>query len=101
MVAAGAVVTRDVPAYAIVKRNPARIAGYNTERATPLTTVKKSALPEGRLQGVDFFRLIKALDLRGDLLAVGILTQNEQSKGTVERGSLRLMRFLFRSLTVP
>lgn len=71
MVAAGAVVTRDVPAYAIVKGNPARIGGYvgdsvvdvhaatvlpKGEKITPLGVGKAS------LHRLDTFR-----DLRGSL----------------------------------
>jgi UDP-2-acetamido-3-amino-2,3-dideoxy-glucuronate N-acetyltransferase len=36
MVAAGAVVTRDVPAFAIVRGNPARVSGWACQCGLPL-----------------------------------------------------------------
>lgn len=70
MIAAGAVVTRDVPSYAIVKGNPARISGYTQEREVVPPPLPIAEVPTARMKGVDFVRLIKATDLRGDLLAV-------------------------------
>lgn len=70
MIAAGAVVTRDVPSYAIVKGNPARISGYTQERGVVQPPIPVAEVPMSRMKGVDFVRLIKATDLRGDLLAV-------------------------------
>lgn len=68
MVAAGAVVTRDVPAYAIVKGNPARVSGYTRQ----FNRSDKPGEPslESDMDGVSFIRLTTASDLRGDLLAV-------------------------------
>ena len=68
MVAAGAVVTRDVPAYAIVKGNPARITGYVQDRQAAPVTLPQLVLPTQKMSGVGFVKLIKASDLRGDLL---------------------------------
>jgi acetyltransferase-like isoleucine patch superfamily enzyme/dTDP-4-dehydrorhamnose 3,5-epimerase-like enzyme len=68
MVAAGAVVTRDVPAYAIVKGNPGRISGYTHELKKPSTALVQTSLPEVTMSGVSFVELIKTSDMRGDLL---------------------------------
>lgn len=70
MVAAGAVVTRDVPPYAIVKGNPARISGYTCEREFNAPAAMDQKLPMARMSGVQFIQLTKVSDLRGDLLAV-------------------------------
>ncbi len=73
MVGAGSVVTRDVPPYAIVAGNPARIIGYaGTDSASPEAgiTVKDSS-PSAR--GTVDFRIVKlqqATDLRGSLAAL-------------------------------
>jgi len=72
-VAAGAVVTRDVPAWAIVQGNPAQITGYVGARALqPIRTV--IAAPEtgslrGSVRGVTIHRLPLVQDLRGFLSA--------------------------------
>jgi UDP-2-acetamido-3-amino-2,3-dideoxy-glucuronate N-acetyltransferase len=75
MIAAGAVVTRDVPPYAILKGNPARISGYTNETGVVPSSATVADLPTAQMKGVDFVKLIKASDLRGDLLAVELERQ--------------------------
>jgi len=80
MVGAGAVVTHDVPARAIVSGNPARIVGYvDTKRgaAAPATVVPadESAIRETSVDGVTVHRLPVFADLRGSL-AVGEFPQH-------------------------
>jgi acetyltransferase-like isoleucine patch superfamily enzyme/dTDP-4-dehydrorhamnose 3,5-epimerase-like enzyme len=70
MIAAGAVVTRDVPPYAIVKGNPARISGYTYEHEVAAAAHATGELQRKQMLGVGFVKLKKASDLRGDLLAV-------------------------------
>ena len=72
MVAAGAVVTRDVPAYSIVQGNPARIAGYDTTSApTSGTPPLEGKLKTGRTNcGVELIPFRKIKDLRGDLIPI-------------------------------
>jgi acetyltransferase-like isoleucine patch superfamily enzyme len=72
MVGAGAVVTRDVPARAIVSGNPARIVGYvdAPRRATMLTPPSGDGQPEvvpTSVPGVTLHRLLLVDDLRGTL----------------------------------
>jgi len=80
MVGAGAVVTRSVPANAIVVGNPARITGYvdSIRGRDPIRTVAGEAQSfltdeEGVLRtgvrGVTLHRLRTVEDLRGDLIA--------------------------------
>ena len=74
MVGAGAVVTKDVPANAIVVGNPARIVGYvdtSPERAeiAELTGGVAGELPNVRVPGVKLRRIRRAMDLRGSLVA--------------------------------
>jgi acetyltransferase-like isoleucine patch superfamily enzyme len=57
MVGAGAVVTRDVPAHAIVVGNPARVSGFVTTPEAPaasLHTLPRSDDPRGSLVVADF-----------------------------------------------
>lgn len=73
MVAAGAVVTRDVPPNAVVQGNPARIVGYaDTPNTKIVATTYSDAtaagpLPTLRARGAALIRLPKIVDLRGAL----------------------------------
>ena len=71
MVGAGAVVTKDVPANAIVVGNPARIIGYEASTQSPSAAL---AVPqeEGDLGvgGAQLVRIRRADDLRGSLISL-------------------------------
>jgi UDP-2-acetamido-3-amino-2,3-dideoxy-glucuronate N-acetyltransferase len=76
MVGAGSVVTHDVPAFAIVVGNPARIVGYVDTNDISHERVTRAELPdeegptrELRVAGVSLCRLVRADDLRGSLVA--------------------------------
>ena len=73
MVGAGSVVTRDVPANAIVIGNPARINGYTNTAASPISVTEFSTTPlaelTSKVRGVTLHRLTEASDLRGSLVA--------------------------------
>lgn len=70
MVGSGAVVTRSVPANAIVVGNPARIVGYvdargdETDRAEP---ARPSDIQESRVNAVKLHTLPRITDIRGSL----------------------------------
>ena len=70
MVGAGAVVTRSVPANAIVVGNPARIVGYvDADRRAPTEAGPASEAPvqPTRVKGVTLHRLPRVTDIRGSL----------------------------------
>jgi len=64
MVGAGAVVTRSVPAHAVVMGNPARIVGY-AEAAAARSRVASAGAARGRVAGVRLHRLPRFEDMRG------------------------------------
>lgn len=71
MVGAGAVVTKDIPPYAIVVGNPARITGYVQADKSPANVIKSEKVLEtpGDLGvgGVKLYELPLIQDLRGSL----------------------------------
>jgi UDP-2-acetamido-3-amino-2,3-dideoxy-glucuronate N-acetyltransferase len=77
MVGAGSVLTRDVPPYAIVVGNPARIVGYADTASNAQRRAARAELPTGdddrphplRVRGVSLHSLIRANDLRGSLVS--------------------------------
>jgi|KBSSwiStaDraftv2_1062776.scaffolds.fasta_scaffold483121_2 acetyltransferase-like isoleucine patch superfamily enzyme len=74
LVGAGAVVTRDVPPYAVVVGNPARIVRYTDEAAArtqtaPLPESPGAELPAVLVEGVVLHRAPIIEDLRGNLAA--------------------------------
>ncbi len=71
MVGAGAVVTHDVPANAIVTGNPARITGYvSAKRRESLAPRSGLAVNDPlRVEGVRLLALTEAEDIRGRLVA--------------------------------
>jgi UDP-2-acetamido-3-amino-2,3-dideoxy-glucuronate N-acetyltransferase len=70
MVGAGAVVTRPVPANAIVAGNPARIIGYTDAPESPTESGSGTAAePDVRIRGAYLTRVPLVRDLRGNLSA--------------------------------
>jgi dTDP-4-dehydrorhamnose 3,5-epimerase-like enzyme len=70
MVGAGAVVTRSVPAHAIVVGNPARVVGFSTGDATTIASASTSGERASKVPGVRFVKLQEHRDSRG-VLTVG------------------------------
>ena len=80
MVGAGAVVTHDVPARAVVSGNPARIVGYvdtkrKSEERPAAVRAPEVAIRETSVAGVSVHRLPTFADLRGSLSVGEFLQQ--------------------------
>lgn len=74
MIAAGSVVTADVPAHAIVMGNPARLVGYDAaqQRSAPAPPALAATKP-GRTQcGVELIAFQKVDDPRGELVPIDL-----------------------------
>lgn len=73
MIGAGTVVTKDVPAFAIVIGNPARIIGYvhadqnSVSRTDIPTEFEANKVIPLEVKGVTFYRLPLVVDMRGSL----------------------------------
>jgi len=71
MVGAGAVVTKDIPPFAVVVGNPARITGYVQTNKSPINFVKPGQVFEDQqetgVRGTRLFDLPLVQDLRGSL----------------------------------
>jgi acetyltransferase-like isoleucine patch superfamily enzyme len=72
MIGAGAVATQNVPPYAVVVGNPARITGYYDTRTSPIRLEKDAygkpaSLREIHVKGVKVYELPFVEDLRGNL----------------------------------
>ena len=72
MIAAGSVVTRDVPPSAVVKGNPARITAYTKETPVHLNVPNDAHKTDSCIQGTSLIHFTKASDLRGDLLVADL-----------------------------
>lgn len=70
MVGAGAVVTKDVPANAVVVGNPARITGYAGAEKAPAVTAADAVGERELTGGARLIPLRVASDLRGSLAAI-------------------------------
>ena len=78
MVGAGAVVTHDVPPYAVVVGNPARISGYvgeNQQSDVVKNASKSFASPQVVAGNAVLYPLTKAVDMRGSLAAMEFASQ--------------------------
>lgn len=68
VVGAGAVVTKNVPPYAIVVGNPARIVGYvNAVKIPPASDRSTAAIKEKTATGAKLWAIPSFSDIRGDL----------------------------------
>ena len=70
-IAAGTVVTNDVPPKSIVSGSPAKIVGYTgTEEKKTSITGQAGSLESSKVKGVQLHRIQNVKDLRGDLAAI-------------------------------